>query len=42
VRDYNQYDYKSQNFEYLVHDYDVVFDTVGDEIYKRSFKVLNF
>ena len=33
-------DYKSQNFEYLLHDYDSVFDTVGGETYKRSFKVL--
>ena len=33
-------DYKSQNFEDLLHDYDSVFDTVGGEIYKRSFKVL--
>ena len=33
-------DYKSQNFENIVHDYDAVFDTVGGETYKRSFKVL--
>lgn len=33
-------DYKSQNFEDLMHDYDSVFDTVGGETYKRSFKVL--
>jgi NADPH:quinone reductase-like Zn-dependent oxidoreductase len=33
-------DYKSQNFEDLLHDYDSVFDTVGGETYKRSFKVL--
>ena len=33
-------DYKSQNFEYLLHDYDSVFDTVGGETYKMSFKVL--
>jgi alcohol dehydrogenase len=33
-------DYKSQNFEDLLHDYDAVFDTVGGETYKRSFKVL--
>ena len=32
--------YKSQNFEDLLHDYDSVFDTVGGETYKRSFKVL--
>jgi alcohol dehydrogenase len=33
-------DYKSQNFEDLLHDYDAVFDTVGCETYRRSFKVL--
>src|SRR5512133_2784018 len=33
-------DYKSQNFEDLLHDYDAVFDTVGGETYRRSFKVL--
>jgi alcohol dehydrogenase len=33
-------DYKSQNFEDLLHDYDAVFDTIGGETYKRSFKVL--
>jgi NADPH:quinone reductase-like Zn-dependent oxidoreductase len=33
-------DYKSQNFENLLHDYDSVFDTVGGDTYKRSFKVL--
>ena len=33
-------DYKSQNFEDLLHDYDSAFDTVGGETYKRSFKVL--
>jgi alcohol dehydrogenase len=33
-------DYKSENFEDLLHDYDAVFDTVGGETYKRSFKVL--
>src|SRR5690242_1382760 len=33
-------DYKSQNFEDLLHDYDAVFDTVGGQTYKRSFKVL--
>jgi NADPH:quinone reductase-like Zn-dependent oxidoreductase len=33
-------DYKSQNFEDLLHDYDSVFDTVGRQTYKRSFKVL--
>ena len=33
-------DYKSQNFEDLLNDYDAVFDTVGGETYRRSFKVL--
>jgi alcohol dehydrogenase len=34
-------DYKTQNFEdVLSNDYDAVFDTVGGETYKRSFKVL--
>ena len=34
-------DYKTQTFEDLLpHDYDAVFDTVGGETYKRSFKVL--
>ena len=33
-------DYKTQTFEDVVHDYDAVFDTVGDETYTRSFKVL--
>ena len=33
-------DYKTQNFEDLLHDYDAVFDTVGGETYRRSFKVL--
>jgi alcohol dehydrogenase len=33
-------DYKSQNFEDLLHDYDAVFDTVGGDTYRRSFKVL--
>ena len=33
-------DYKTQNFEDMIHDYDVVFDTVGGDTYKRSFKVL--
>jgi alcohol dehydrogenase len=30
----------SQNFEDLLHNYDAVFDTVGGETYRRSFKVL--
>lgn len=33
-------DYKTQNFEDMIHDYDAVFDTVGGDTYKRSFKVL--
>ena len=33
-------DYKTENFEDIVHDYDAVFDTVGGDTYKRSFKVL--
>src|SRR3954454_2400840 len=33
-------DYKTENFEENIHDYDAVFDTVGGETYKRSFKVL--
>ena len=33
-------DYKTQNFEDMIHDYDSVFDTVGGQTYKRSFKVL--
>ncbi|MFL6488244.1 MAG: NADP-dependent oxidoreductase [Nitrososphaera sp.] len=33
-------DYKTQNFEDMLHDYDAVFDTVGGDTYKRSFKVL--
>ena len=34
-------DYKTQTFEdVLSHEYDVVFDTVGDETYTRSFKIL--
>ena len=33
-------DYKSQKFEDLLHDYDTVFDTIGGDTYKRSFKVL--
>jgi NADPH:quinone reductase-like Zn-dependent oxidoreductase len=35
-------DYKSQTFENIVHDYDAVFDTVGDETYTRSFRVLKY
>ena len=33
-------DYKTQNFEDILHDYDAVFDTVAGETYRRSFKVL--
>ncbi len=33
-------DYKSQKFEDLLHDYDVVYDTIGGDTYKRSFKIL--
>jgi alcohol dehydrogenase len=33
-------DYKAQNFEDILHDYDAVFDTIGGETYRRSFKVL--
>jgi NADPH:quinone reductase-like Zn-dependent oxidoreductase len=32
--------YKTENFEETIHDYDAVFDTVGGDTYKRSFKVL--
>lgn len=33
-------DYKTQNFEDILNDYDAVFDTIGGETYKRSLKVL--
>jgi NADPH:quinone reductase-like Zn-dependent oxidoreductase len=33
-------DYKTENFEDILNDYDAVFDTIGGETYKRSFKVL--
>src|ERR687891_366646 len=33
-------DYKKENFEGVIHDYDAVLDTVGGETYVRSFKVL--
>ena len=33
-------DYKKENFEDVIHDYDAVLDTVGGETYKRSFKIL--
>ena len=33
-------DYKKEDFEDVIHDYDAVLDTVGSETYKRSFEVL--
>lgn len=33
-------DYKTQTFDDLLQNYDAVFDTVGGDTYKRSFKVL--
>jgi alcohol dehydrogenase len=33
-------DYRTENFEDMLHEYDSVFDTVGGETYKRSFKIL--
>ena len=33
-------DYKTHNFEDILNDYDAVFDTIGGETYRRSFKVL--
>ena len=33
-------DYKTQNFEDILNDYDAVFNIIGGETYKRSFKVL--
>jgi len=33
-------DYKIQTFEDILRDYDAVFDTVGGDVYKRSFKML--
>ena len=33
-------DYKTQNFEDILNDYDSVFDTIGGETYRRSFKAL--
>ncbi|WP_340818837.1 NADP-dependent oxidoreductase [Methanolobus sp. WCC4] len=33
-------DYRNEKFEDKLHDYDAVFDTVGSDTYKRSFKVL--
>ncbi len=33
-------DYRTQTFEDLLQNYDAVFDTVGGDTYRRSFKVL--
>ncbi len=33
-------DYKIQDFEKLVHDYDAVYDTIGGQTYTKSFKIL--
>src|SRR5207245_1364445 len=33
-------DYKTQNFEDILNDYDAVFEAIGGETYRRSFKVL--
>jgi NADPH:quinone reductase-like Zn-dependent oxidoreductase len=33
-------DYKTKNFEDMIHEYDAVFDTVAGDTYNRSFKVL--
>ena len=33
-------DYKTETFEDVVHEYDAVFDTIGGETYRRSFKVV--
>ena len=33
-------DYQSQSFEHIINNYDVVIDTVGGEIYKKSFGIL--
>ena len=33
-------DYKTQTFEELLQNYDAVFDTVGGDTYRRSFKIL--
>jgi alcohol dehydrogenase len=32
-------DHKTQNFEDILHEYNAVFDTIGGETYRRSFKV---
>jgi alcohol dehydrogenase len=33
-------DYKKENFETILHDYDVVLDTLGGEVLEKSFRVL--
>jgi alcohol dehydrogenase len=33
-------DYKKENFEDIIQDYDAVYDAIGGETYKRSFRVL--
>ncbi|MDQ5986365.1 MAG: L-threonine 3-dehydrogenase [Syntrophus sp. SKADARSKE-3] len=33
-------DYKKQSFEDLLNDYDAAFDTIGGQIYEKSFKIL--
>lgn len=33
-------DYHTQKFDEILHDFDAVFDTVGEETYEKSFKVL--
>lgn len=33
-------DYKTENFKDILHDYGAIFDTVGGDTYKRSFKIL--
>jgi NADPH:quinone reductase-like Zn-dependent oxidoreductase len=33
-------DYRTENFEDMLHDYDAVFDAVGGDTYKKSFKIL--
>ncbi len=33
-------DYKTQDFTQIIHDYDVVYDLIGGETYKKSYQVL--
>lgn len=33
-------DYKTENFEDILRNYDAVYNTIGGETYKKSFKVL--